>query len=523
VKRRAGSLLPLAMLAIALGLPQPAAGETWGLVVGIDRYERIPALTGAVNDARDVARALQSAGARRVTLLTDGEAHRAAILDAWKAIVAGSAPGDLIIFHYAGHGGQEPERVRGNEEDGKDETFLLAGFGTRRPYNAERIVDDEVAQMLAAASGRTVVLVADSCHSGTMTRGVDPRATFLRTRFAPYGQIEDDMLPPPSRQQATQPESDLEHVLYLGATADDKLTPELLIDGQARGALSYTFARALAGAADENGDRKVDVEELRRFVVESVRVLSEGQQLPRVGARGAATRTTLPTAGPAAGPALAEAVVAVRVTGGVAALAGEVAKLPGVKLVPGGGMADLIWDAGRGQVISRTGDVVADGGVGQLRDFAAVADKWRLLAALRGLAGQRSLAMRIEGGDSLHKLGEVVEVTFRNPGFNRLTVFNLAQDGTVQHIAPAPSTNPAYSGNIAGMKEWRLPLRVTAPFGADNLVAFVTRDGMPDFERVLAALDGKQAAGELIEALRRQRLDGEWKLGTVGLYTTSGR
>ncbi|MGE0255652.1 MAG: caspase family protein [Alphaproteobacteria bacterium] len=521
--RRAGSLLPIAMLAAALGLPLPAAAETWGLVIGIDRYERVPALTGAVNDAHDVAGALRSAGARHVMLLTDGEATRASILGAWKAIVAGSSPGDLIVFHYAGHGGQEPERVRGNEEDGKDETFLLAGFGTRAPHNAERIVDDEVAEMLAAAGGRTVVLVADSCHSGTMTRGMDPRATFLRTRFAPYGRIEDDMLPPPSRPQATRPETDHEHVLYLGATADDKLTPELLIDGQPRGALSYTFARALAGAADENGDRKVDVEELRRFVIESVRVLSEGQQLPRVGARGAATRMTLPTAGPAAGPALAEAKVTVRVSGGGAGLAGEVAKLPGVTLASGGGMADLVWDVASGQVVGRAGDVVAGEGVARLADFAAVADKWRLLAALRGLAGQRSLAMRIEGGDSLHKAGEVVEATFRNPGFNRLTVFNLAQDGTVQHIAPAPSTNPLYSGNIAGVKDWRMPLRVTPPFGADNLVAFVTNGGMPDFERVLAALDGKRAAGELIEALRRQRLDGDWKLGTVGLYTTSGR
>src|SRR5260221_14725549 len=65
----AASALALAAL-LSLGR-SAAAGDLYGVVVGIDRYRHIQPLDGAVNDARDVAAALQEAGARRVTLLLD--------------------------------------------------------------------------------------------------------------------------------------------------------------------------------------------------------------------------------------------------------------------------------------------------------------------------------------------------------------------------------------------------------------------------------------------------------------------
>ncbi|MEP0722442.1 MAG: caspase family protein, partial [Marinomonas sp.] len=65
---------------------QAMAERTFGLVIGIDEYTYIPDLHGAVNDAEDIADALDSLGAE-VTLLTDAKATRSAILGAWEHIL----------------------------------------------------------------------------------------------------------------------------------------------------------------------------------------------------------------------------------------------------------------------------------------------------------------------------------------------------------------------------------------------------------------------------------------------------
>ena len=66
-----------------LGLAQPALAANYAVVVGIDAYTApIPALQGAVNDAKDVAQALQKYGAE-VVLLTNEEATKANVVAAW--------------------------------------------------------------------------------------------------------------------------------------------------------------------------------------------------------------------------------------------------------------------------------------------------------------------------------------------------------------------------------------------------------------------------------------------------------
>src|SRR5690606_16517393 len=53
-------------------------------------------------------------------------------------------------------------------------------------------------------------------------------------------------------------------------------------DGQQRGALSWAFARAIEGAADQNGDGTLDDQELLAYLVPTVQTQSESQQIPSV-------------------------------------------------------------------------------------------------------------------------------------------------------------------------------------------------------------------------------------------------
>src|SRR5215475_8628006 len=98
-------------------LRSPSGGEIRAIIVGIDAYQHVRQLNGAVADARDIEGALRRSGARDVTALVDGQVTRAAVMSAIDGVIARSGPRDLVILSIAGHGAQEPERVKGTHPD----------------------------------------------------------------------------------------------------------------------------------------------------------------------------------------------------------------------------------------------------------------------------------------------------------------------------------------------------------------------------------------------------------------------
>lgn len=73
------------------------------------------------------------------------------------------AAGDLLVLSYSGHGGQVPD-VHGEEEDDLDETWVL--------YDRQ-LVDDELFALYGRfAAGVRILVLSDSCHSGSVTRDI---------------------------------------------------------------------------------------------------------------------------------------------------------------------------------------------------------------------------------------------------------------------------------------------------------------------------------------------------------------
>ena len=68
-------------------LRSPDGGEVRALVIGIDAYETVRPLKGAVADARDIESALRRMGTRDVTALIDAQADRATVLRAIGSLV----------------------------------------------------------------------------------------------------------------------------------------------------------------------------------------------------------------------------------------------------------------------------------------------------------------------------------------------------------------------------------------------------------------------------------------------------
>ncbi len=113
-------------------------------------------------DANDMAKLAEGKGFKTTTLLTR-EAKADALLGEVGKAAEALDDGDILVCTYSGHGGQVPD-ANGDEDDRMDETWVL--------YDRQ-IVDDELyAQWAKFKPGVRVAIFSDSCHSGTVARGV---------------------------------------------------------------------------------------------------------------------------------------------------------------------------------------------------------------------------------------------------------------------------------------------------------------------------------------------------------------
>ena len=166
-----------------------AVGQRKALLVGINDYARsaIPDLRGAVNDVSRLAEILQKQmhfPEANIVKLTDQEATRDRILSELSKLVNSTQKEDILYIHFSGHGSQVADQ-NGDEKDGYDETFLSYDA---RQQGIPDIVDDEFEQLFNKLASDNVLIVFDSCHSGTVTRSVpsaDPEIAEIQEQIKP--------------------------------------------------------------------------------------------------------------------------------------------------------------------------------------------------------------------------------------------------------------------------------------------------------------------------------------------------
>lgn len=519
--------------------PVGAKAEIYGLIIGVDDYAYVPSLAGAVNDARDIAETLEGRDAD-VTLLLDREASRDRIMNEFDRIVGEVKSGDTIVMTFAGHGIQMPEALAGDEPDGMDETFILHGFNVRGDGLAERIRDNDIAEMLSRVPGDVAVLmVADSCHSGTMTRSVDPRGDLGAMRFVDIGtEFGADPLTKPAVRTRSVEAGDLPNVVYAHAARDDQQTPEVEIDGVYRGALSWSIARALGGQAD-GGDGMTTLADFQDFVIESVRNLSGTRQTPGVtysraveimGADGAGIALAallgnevetqqLPPPAPEVELALADPPgLYVK-----SEKSNRAVFLGGARLVSTEETARLLWDRSSGEIVDRaTADVIAEAQSEAAVELAV--KKWRAVQPLIRWSPKRPLQFRLEPDDRRYALGSEVHITVSRPGqgFDYLTIVNLASTGEVQFIYPAAGHVRTDADRIdATARSKRLgPSEISPPTGADHVIALASTARLSGLHAELERLDGTPAPEDLLGLLKRYASDpGHVRVGLLPIFT----
>lgn len=137
----------------------------YALCIGINDYPGTGNdLSGCVNDASDWAQVFQGKGFT-VKKLLDKAATGAGIRSAIAALVGKAVKGDRVVIQYSGHGSFVPDE-NGDEPDGTDECLCPYDIMSKGP-----LTDDELFDLFnAKAAGVQVVMISDSCHSGTVSR-----------------------------------------------------------------------------------------------------------------------------------------------------------------------------------------------------------------------------------------------------------------------------------------------------------------------------------------------------------------
>jgi uncharacterized caspase-like protein len=135
-------------------------GKYYALVIGNDNYRNIEPLRTAVADAKLMAEIFSELYGYDVSVITDGTRYD--IIKAMDKLRSKLSAGDNLLIYYAGHGYFDQGSQRG---------YWLP-VDAEPDSSAQWISNTDITDKLKAYQAKHVIVIADSCYSGTMTRGI---------------------------------------------------------------------------------------------------------------------------------------------------------------------------------------------------------------------------------------------------------------------------------------------------------------------------------------------------------------
>jgi hypothetical protein len=231
------------------------------LLVGINRY-KIPGadLRGCVNDVKNLRAALTTYygfASKDITTLTDYAATTKAMRDAITKLVKGAKKGDVLIFHYSGHGANVPDKD-GDEADRRDEILCPTDLDWKDP-----LLDDWLRKTFnGLPAGVNFTVIMDCCHSGTNTRAILPPDAPVIPRYLPNpwdlvaaesgrrlrGKVKGSLRrSTPARRKKDIVAVNIPEVLVTGCR-DTQTSADADIGGSFNGALTYNLVATIKAA-----------------------------------------------------------------------------------------------------------------------------------------------------------------------------------------------------------------------------------------------------------------------------------
>ncbi|TFG95767.1 caspase family protein [Candidatus Thorarchaeota archaeon] len=248
------------------------------LIVGINKYPSSP-LQGCVNDAMDMEAMLkQHFGFSDIQMLLDGQATTANMKSGLTWLVTGAQPGDVLFFHYSGHGSQIRDTSDPDVEvDGLDEIICPVDLD----WNTKLITDDYMKWVFdQVPAGVNLTVFLDCCNSGT--------ALDQAESYQPLGvgeardvavQKGSRYLPPPAHlmplleNRAPKPRMvQSRHVdntgMLITGCQSHQTSADAYIGGRYNGAATYSLVSSCK-VADYNINYKTLIEKMNDFMARS--------------------------------------------------------------------------------------------------------------------------------------------------------------------------------------------------------------------------------------------------------------
>lgn len=149
-------------------------GRFVALLIGINGYLHLDGLDNAAGDARSVAKTLQELYGFEVRLLLDREATREGIMRALNELRRTLTEKDSLLIYYSGHGHYDRE---------SDTSYWLPA-DAEPDDNTRWLETRSLTDQFKLISARQVLVVADSCFAGAITRSIPADLTNATTRDA---------------------------------------------------------------------------------------------------------------------------------------------------------------------------------------------------------------------------------------------------------------------------------------------------------------------------------------------------
>jgi len=224
------------------------------LLVGINNYQNPNNnLNGCVNDVKNMWNLLKSNFGFRnddIRMLVDDRATKEGIITRLKWMVTNAQSGDVLIFHYSGHGSQIRDRNGDELNDHLDELICPYDMNWEGRY----IMDDDLDKIFRGLpAGVSLEVFFDCCHSGTGIKSLSPAWEIeypTKARFLPpppdiiaRHKGEEDYLQP-TRGFTSETRSTQKHIFWAGCRSD-QTSADAYIDGAYNGAFTYYFCKAM--------------------------------------------------------------------------------------------------------------------------------------------------------------------------------------------------------------------------------------------------------------------------------------
>ena len=242
------------------------------LIIAIGKYEPSTKWTtlSSLNDVKYIKAALLSQGfdEKDIDTLKGEQATKAGMLKAIDRLVSRANPGDIVVFHFSGHGQQIfDQKPRKDENDGYDEALVAYDakmrFDPGKYEGQNHFTDDELGDKLTnlrkkiGANGSLLVLI-DACHSGTASRGQEIAvARGTQEAIEPKDYVPEITESNADKNDMFDDPNLLSNLVLISASSADQLnyeTKDNLKNGV--GSLTYAFSRAIS---EINGEINYDI------------------------------------------------------------------------------------------------------------------------------------------------------------------------------------------------------------------------------------------------------------------------